>query len=120
MGMYTFSNQERDETDQKVNHLPQSHINWEDLLFQLRHLEIRILELIYLPESKPLALDTIIQKTTRLGYSARTIRRKIHKLETLGLIHVIRSTIMIINPIFEIQKNVKTLTVLWNHRDRNL
>ena len=103
-----------------VEHLSEDNINWEDLLFCLRHIEIRMLELIYLPEPKPLAMGILIQKIRKLGYSARTIRRKIHKLEKLRLIRVIRSTVTIINPILEIQKNIKNLTVLWNHRDRNL
>ena len=98
----------------------QKDIDWEDLVFNLRHIEIRILEIIYLPEPKPLALNTLFQKTKRLNYSERTIRRKIHKLETLGLINVVRSTIMIINPILNLHKNIKKLTVLWNLRDRNL
>ena len=120
MGGYTYSNQTRNVIRMNVNHLPKDNINWEDLLFCLRHLEIRMLELIYLPEPKPLAMGILIQKTRKLGYSARTIRRKIHKLERLGLIRVIRSTIMIINPILELQKNIKNLSILWNHRDRNL
>jgi len=100
--------------------LVQVNIHWDDLLFELRHLEIRILGLVYLPEPKSLALGTIIQKTAKLGYSTRTVRRKIRRLEILGLIQVIRSTIMIINPVLNLEKNIKTLTVLWNHRDRNL
>ena len=120
MGVCKSSNQIRNETEQNLNHLTESSINWEDLLFQLRHLEIRILELIYLPEPKPLAFNMLIQRTKKMGYSNRTIRRKIQKLETLNLIHVIRSTIMIINPILNLQKNIKTLTILWNHIDLNL
>ena len=104
----------------RSKHLRQSNIDWEELVFHLRHLEIRILEIIYLPESRPLALGTLIQRTKRLNYSERTIRRKIHKLESLGLINVIRSTVTIINPILNMHKNIKTLTVLWNLRDRNL
>ena len=103
MGEYEFTNQEINKTDIKTEPVCLNNINWEDLLFQLRHLEIRILELIYLPESKPLDLNTLIKKANKLGYSDRTIRRKIQNLETLGLIRMIRSTIMIINPILELE-----------------
>jgi len=120
MGGYIYSNQARNVTRMNIEHLAENNINWEDLLFNLRHLEIRMLELIYLPEPKPLTLGTLIQRIKKMGYSNRTIRRKIHRLEKLGLIRVIRSTVMIINPIFELQKNIKNLTILWNHRDRNL
>jgi len=104
----------------RSKHLRQNSIDCEELVFHLRHLEIRILEIIYLPEPRPLALGTLIQRTKKLYYSERTIRRKIHKLEKLGLFNVIRSTVTIINPILNKHKNIKTLTVLWNLRDRNL
>lgn len=104
----------------RSKHLHQHIIDWEELVFHLRHLEIRILEKLYLPEPRPQALGTLIQRTKKLYYSERTIRRKIHKLESLGLINVIRSTVTIINPILNMHKNIKTLTVLWNLRDRNL
>ena len=120
MARNKFSNQTITETNLNSKHPGQNNIDWEDLLFELRHLEIRILEIIYLPEPKPLAFSTLVQRTKGLNYSVRTLRRKIHKLETLGLIDVIRSTVMIINPILNLQKNIKTLTILWNHRDRNL
>ena len=108
------------EADLKAQPPLQNEIDWEDLLWSLRHLEIRILELLYLPEPKPLALGTLAQRTRNLNYSERTIRRKIQKLERAGLIKVIRSTIMIINPITSLRKNIQNLTILWNHRDRNL
>ncbi len=120
MARNKFSNQTITETNLNSKHPGQNNIDWEDLLFELRHLEIRLLEIIYLPEPKPLAFRTLVQRTKGLNYSARTLRRKIHTLETLGLIDVIRSTVMIINPILNLQKNIKTLTILWNHRDRNL
>ena len=118
--MYKFSQEGGSGIDQKLKQNFQDSINWENFLFQLRHLEIRILELIYLPESKPLDLNTLIKKANKLGYSDRTIRRKIQNLETLGLIRMIRSTIMIINPILELEKNIQKLILLWNHRDRNI
>lgn len=120
MVICNISDQIKNEKNQDIKLPRQDNVHWDDLLFELRHLEIRILELIYLPEPKSLALGTLMQKTIKLGYSTRTVRRKIQKLETLGLIHVVRSTIMIINPVLSLEKNVKTLTVLWNHRDRNL
>ena len=120
MADYKLSNQSKQELVLGSAYAGQNVIDWEDLLFSLRHLEIRILELVYLPESKPLALNTIIEKTTKLSFSERTIRRRIKRLKDLGLIRVIDSTIAIINPVIELEKNVRNLTVLWNHRDRNL
>jgi len=116
----TYSNQTKNETVPGSKHVGPPDIDWENLLFELRHLEIRILEIIYLPQARPFALGTLIQRTKALSYSARTIRRKIQRLAALGLIDVIRSTVMIINPVLNLQKNIKSLTILWNHRDRNL
>ncbi|OVE80505.1 hypothetical protein BVY01_00200 [bacterium I07] len=118
--MYECNNQIEERNKQTNAISSQDIINWEELLFKLRHLEIRILECLYLPESKPLTLEGLIQKTCRLGYSSKTIRRKIKRLESLGLITVIHSTVMIINPVLKLEKNIKTLTILWNHRDRSL
>jgi len=95
------------------------NIDWEELVFSLRHLEIRILEIIYLPEPIPMAFGTLIQRARGLNYSERTLRRKILKLENLGLINVIRSAVILINPIIDLEKRIKSLTLLWNHRDRN-
>ena len=97
-----------------------SELDWEELLFDLRHVEVRILELLYIPKSKPLAFGTLVQKINKLNVCERTIRRKLERLEKRGLIKVVHSTISIINPIIEYEKNIKFLTVLWNHRDRNL
>ena len=120
MGVSQLSDQQARIVEQKTITTSQDQIAWEDLLWNLRHLEIRILELIYLPEAKPLAFGILVKKLKGLNYSERTIRRKIQKLEILGLASVIRSTITIINPIMAVQKNIQNLTILWNHRDRNL
>jgi hypothetical protein len=120
MADYKFTIQSKQETVLKSTHVDQCVIDWEDLLFSLRHLEIRILELVYLPESQPLALNTIVEKTRKLNFSERTIRRRIKRLKDLGLIRVVESTIAIINPVINLEKNIRNLTVLWNHRDRNL
>ena len=120
MEAYRYSHVQNKETDLSSRQFIDHDIDWEDLLFSLQHVEVRILELIYLPEAKPYAFGMLCQRIKKIGCSTRTIRRKINKLEAMGLIHVVRSTIMIINPILKLQKNIKTLTLLWNHRDRNL
>ena len=97
-----------------------STIDWNELLFDLRHLEIRILELVYFPESKPITFATLSNKLNRLNYCERTLRRKIQNLESHGLIKVIHSTIMIINPVISHEQNIRNLTILWNHKDHNL
>jgi len=120
MGVCKFNNQVQKNAACEIKKNLHYEINWEELLFDLRHLEIRILELIYLPEPRTFALGKFIQKIKKLNYSEKTIRRKLKNLENLGLIQVIRSTIMIINPVLDLAKNIKTLTIMWNHRDRNL
>ena len=81
-------------------------INWESLVFSLRHPEIKILELVYVPEPNPVTMQRIKMIFRKLNYSERTARRKVEKLTHLGLIRTINSMILIINPVLPIQENV--------------
>ncbi|OVE80052.1 hypothetical protein BVY01_00990, partial [bacterium I07] len=67
----------------------------------------------------PMALANLIRRLKTQNCSERTIRRKLTKLENLELITCLRSTTTIINPIIELADNIKKLSILWNHKDRN-
>lgn len=80
-------------------------IKWSDLVFQLRIDEVKILELVYLPSSKPITFKEIDKQIRRLNLCTKTARRKVKKLEELGLIEVIKSYGLFINPIYKIENN---------------
>ena len=62
----------------------------------------------------------LIQHIKKLAYSDRTIRRKLNYLNDIGLIRLIKSSIIIIEPIQSIKNNIRKLCTLWNMRDRNI
>ena len=105
-----LSDQIKAEAGQKHIIKSETRVDWNDLLFELRHLDIRILELVYFPESKPMAFSTLANKIGKLNYCERTLRRRIQNLEKFGLLRVVRSTIMIINPIIQHEQNIRNLT----------
>ena len=99
---------------------PCEGINWDELVLTLRHIEIRILEVLYLPDSQPFSLTQLYRKLSPLGFCHRRIRRKLEKLESKRRLRIVRSTASIGCPIPDLHKNIKTLSVMWNLRDRNL
>jgi hypothetical protein len=81
-------------------------INWENLIFNLKYHEIKVLELIYLPEPKPVTFKRIRMFFLKMNYCEMTARRKLKKLENIGLIKVINSGVLLINPVNGLQNNV--------------
>ena len=92
--------------------------NWEALLLTYRHLDIKILEVIYLPQAKPLTFNELYSRISRLNFCSKTVRRRLKKLEDDGLVRTFNSTITFINPMVELEKSIQTLTVMWEARNK--
>ena len=82
------------------------NINWESLIFSLKYHEVKILELIYLPESKPVTFKRIKLLFSRMNYCEKTARRKLKKLENTGLIKIVNSGVLLISPVVMLESNI--------------
>lgn len=96
-----------------------NEIDWNNLLYDLREHEIKILELVYTPTPQPMPFKAIHTAFLRLNYSKRTAKRKIDKLKKIGLIDVVRTVIGIINPVRNemVITNIQRLVDLYRRRN---
>lgn len=96
-------------------------IDWENLLYKLKHLEIRILEHVYFKKSEYHenlnSFDELCLSLKKYNYSKKTIKRKIDFLLKLEIIKVLKTSCLVIEPNPKIYHNVKMLCTMWNTRD---
>ena len=76
--------------------------------------------MVYLPNAEPIPFKKVYFQFARMNYSKRTARRKIAKLEKLGLISTVRTLIGIIQPIIPAAPNIKNLIELYFRRKREI
>ena len=84
---------------------------WEQLVRQLGFLDIKILENLYLPAATTTYFDALLKKLYRLNVKRTAIRNHVRKLEELGLIETIKSGLLLVNSISDIQDNARKLIV---------
>ncbi|MEW6040589.1 MAG: HTH domain-containing protein [Elusimicrobiota bacterium] len=87
------------------------HEFWEHLVHRIGFLDIKILENLYIPSATTTYFNALLKKMNRLNVKRTAIRNHIDKLEELGLIETIKSGILLVNSIPEIQDNVKKLII---------
>ena len=85
---------------------------WESLLNKLSFIDIKILELLYLPEITTTYFIALEKKIKNLNVKRTAVRNHVQKLEEFGLLKTINSGILLINSIPEIAENVKKLVLL--------
>ena len=93
-------------------------IDWEKLTLKLKHIDMRILEIVY--NETTISFKELLKKVSTYGYDERTILRKINLLKGLDLIKVYKDIFLVINSKRELEKNVFALCTLWDMRDRHV
>ena len=97
-----------------------SEIDWHNLVFSFREHEIKILEMVYLPQPSPVTFKKVYLQLKKFNYCERTSRRKIDKLVNLGLIVKLRSVIGIIQPVMVMSGNIRNLIELYYRRKKDV
>lgn len=82
---------------------------WVDLVFALDVGHVRVLELIYTPEAQPKAFKDIEVQLRRLNYSRRSARHRVDFLAGQGLVRLVNSFVLFVNPVIGIEKDVTKL-----------
>ena len=93
----------------KKEELPISTIQWSNLIFDMKVDEVLILQLLYSPQPKPMTLKEIDRRVRKLNLCSKTVRRKISKLEEIGLIKTVNSYGLFVYPIPDLINNVAEL-----------
>lgn len=95
------------------------NVGFEDLVYDLNLLDVKILKLFYVPHSTCWTLDNVVKKIKQRGMdvSKETIRRYILKLDKKGLLKVIKkSKPLAIQSNYKIEEDVNKLIVLCSAR----
>ena len=96
--------------------LPEHHINWAELIFQLKIEEVLILKLLYLPQPKSLTFTEVERRLRKLNVCRKTLRARIRRLQASGLLETVNSYGLFIYPKQGIERHVYELIRKCNHR----
>ncbi|MBD3262993.1 hypothetical protein GF374_01285 [Candidatus Woesearchaeota archaeon] len=94
-------------------------IDFEELVYDLKLLDVKILKLFYVPKSTCWTLDHVVKKIKQKGVdvSKETVRRYLIRLDKLNLLKVIKkSKPLAIQSNHKIKKEVNKLIILTSAR----
>lgn len=94
-------------------------VNFEELVYKLSILDVKLLKLFYIPKSTSWTLDNVVRRIKQKGMdvSKETIRRYILKLDKKGLLSVIKkSKPLAIQSKHKIEEDVNKLIILTSAR----
>ena len=82
---------------------------WENLVYRLHFLDIKILECLYFPEPTTTYFKDLQNQIGRWNVKRTAIRNRVRKLERLGLLKTINSGLLFINSNPQMTENVQKL-----------
>lgn len=92
-------------------------IEWDDLLESLSPLDFALLEQLYVVEASPLPLRIVQERLAFLNVHPRTVSRHAEALSKLGLLAVVVSCEMSLNPMPRLHREVELLVRIWRLRE---
>jgi len=95
------------------------NIGFDELIYKLNLLDVKILKLFYVPKATCWTLDNVVKKIKQRGVdvSKETVRRYLLKLDKMGLLKVIKkSKPLAIQSNHKIEEEVNKLIVLCSAR----
>jgi hypothetical protein len=92
-------------------------IDWDDLLESLAPLDFVLLEQLYVVEASPVPLRLAQARLAYLNGHPRTVSRHAERLARLGLLAIVVSCEMSLNPMPRLQREVELLVRIWRLRE---
>jgi len=107
------------QTNTSLNEKQIVKIGFEELVYKLNLLDVKLLKLFYVPHATSWTLDNVVKRLKQKGMevSKETVRRYLLKLDKEGLLKVIkRSKPLAIQSNHKIEEDVNKLIVLCSAR----
>lgn len=92
-------------------------VDWDELLESLAPLDLVLLEQLYLVEHGPISLRTAQDRLSYLNVHPRTVSRHADELARRGLLKIITSCEIVLNPYPRLAGNAGRLVRLWRLRE---